>query len=206
MVASGARGAAGEDRPSVETQLGLIVDVIDAASRLERDTESTLASCAAVAEPRGAAGRRAGDLVVQYHRLQQRLLDLPLDHRRSGIADEVDERLRVRMATLCAALQLAFTANPSVLTESARLAIPGLGSETGRLLDLRARLVAQLLEAGESARPPSFPGLTALLKSSPLSPRRRRALIAAAVAAVLLPVVALLTVAAHGSPPHPASS
>lgn len=205
VVGPGARWAASNDNPSVELQLELILDVIEAASRLEGDTDAALVGCGTADVPRGRAGRKAGTLIIQYYRLQQRLQDLPLDHHRSGIAAEVDDQLFLRVARLRTALQLAFTSNPSDITEKDRLAIRGLGDATGRLLELRARVEAQLLAARDDASPPVFPGLTSLLKASPLAPRRRGSVIMATLAGVLLPVGAVVAIAASGSPSHPAT-
>ena len=125
-------------------QLELLLDVLDEVSDLELGADWALAACGESAPATGVVSRRAGALMVDYHRLRQRLDAIPLDGERVALADQLDAHIHLRQALLRAGLQLAFCLTPTAGSEQVRSGFNGLAAQATRLRELRDRVAAAL--------------------------------------------------------------
>lgn len=146
---TGARAAG----PSPRVQLELLLDVLDEAAWMERGTDWALAACGEPTPATGVVSRRAGALIVDYHRLGLRLDGVPFDGDRAALAAEVGTHLYLRQALLRAGLQLAFAMTPRAGSERVRAGFNGLAGQATRLRELRDRVAAGLAATVEPVGP-----------------------------------------------------
>ena len=149
------RRRTGAGRLPPRVQLELLLDVLDEAAWMERGTDWALAACGESTPATGVVSRRAGALMVDYHRLGLRLDGVPFDGDRTALAAELGTLLYLRQALLRAGLQLAFSATPRAGSERVRAGFNGLAGQATRLRELRDRVAAGLAAAAEPVGGPA---------------------------------------------------
>jgi hypothetical protein len=127
--------------PSPALQRQLLLELLEEALWLERGTDWALAECGGPTPATGVVGRRAGALIVDYHRLLDRLDRVAFDGEVAPLAVELGTLLHLRQALLRAGLQLAFSLNPTAGSERVRAGFNGLAAQGTRLRELHERVV-----------------------------------------------------------------